>query len=162
MNNTATAMTDNPEFLAFLSQIVEEKIPFCKLLGIQVEALDADRPRLRLCMREDLLGNFSQGMLHGGVIASVLDSIAGVAILLQMAKQQPRADVMSQLAEFAQMSTIDLRIDYLKPGKGKYFIASAEVTRLGKRVANVLMDMRNDRDERIATGAAAFMLHGRA
>lgn len=152
----------NPEFQSMLKIVMEEKIPFCNLLGVKLESFDPDAPRLTIEMREQLLGNFAQGMLHGGVIASVLDSVAGFAILLKMAQQSPQDDVVAQLKEFGKMSTIDLRIDYLQPGRGKYFIASAEVTRLGKRVANVLMDFRNENGDRIATGAAAFMLHGRA
>ena len=151
-----------PEFQNVLTQVIEEKIPFCQLLGIKAERLDPERPELRITMRQELLGNFAQGMLHGGVIASVLDTVAGIAILLKMAHTQPKPDVLSQISEFGQMSTIDLRIDYLKPGKGQHFIATAEVTRLGKRVANVLMTMRDDKGERIATGAAAFMLHAKA
>lgn len=152
----------NPEFQRLLKHVMEEKIPFCHLLGVKLLSFDPGRPQLGFDMHEQLLGNFSQGMLHGGVIASVLDSVAGFAILLKMAQQSPKDDVMSQLKEFSNMSTIDLRIDYLQPGRGATFTASAEVTRLGKRVANVLMDLRNEQGERIATGAAAFMLHGRA
>ncbi|MFZ4529616.1 MAG: thioesterase family protein [Undibacterium curvum] len=158
----ANDMSQNPEFQSLLKQVVEQSIPFCRLIGLQVQSFASDRPELRLAMRDDLLGNFAQGMLHGGVIASVLDSVAGVAILLRLAQTQPREDAYAQIREFGLMSTIDLRIDYLKPGKGNAFIATAEVTRLGKRVANVLMELRNEEGERIATGAAAFMLHGRA
>lgn len=153
---------NNPEFQGVLKMVIEEKIPFCHLLGMKLDSFDPDAPRLSIGMRDELLGNFAQGMLHGGVIASVLDSVAGFAILLKMAQQSPQDDVISQIKEFGKMSTIDLRIDYLQPGRGKHFVASAEVTRLGKRVANVLMDLRNEKGDRIATGAAAFMLHGRA
>lgn len=158
MTNT---MTGNQSFQSALKHVMEEKIPFCKLLGLQLSNFDPDHPQLTFCMREQLLGNFSKEMLHGGVIASVLDSVAGFAILLKMAQLNPKDDVLLQMKEFANMSTIDLRIDYLQPGRGKQFTASAEVTRLGKRVANVLMGLRNEQNERIATGAAAFMLHGR-
>lgn len=153
---------DNPEFQHLLKNVMEEKIPFCQLLGIKLGSFDPGQPQISFDMREQLLGNFAQGMLHGGVIAAVLDSVAGFAIFLKMVQQSPKDDVFAQLKEFANMSTIDLRIDYLQPGRGKTFIASAEVTRLGKRIANVLMDLRNEKGERIATGAAAFMLHGRA
>lgn len=156
-----TSMIDNPEFQTLLKHVMEEKIPFCQLLGIKLGSFNPDDPHISIDMREQLLGNFSQGMLHGGVIASVLDTVAGFAILLKLAQSHPKSDAIAQIREFSNMSTIDLRIDYLQPGRGKSFVASAEVTRLGKRVANVVMNLRNDAGERIATGAAAFMLHGR-
>lgn len=152
----------NPEFQALLKHVMEEKIPFCQLLGIKLSSFDPENPQISIDMREQLLGNFSKGMLHGGVIASVLDSMAGFAILLKMAQHSPKDDAMSQLKEFSRMSTIDLRIDYLQPGLGKTFTASAEVTRLGKRIANVLMTLKNEKNDLIATGAAAFMLHEKA
>ncbi len=155
-------MTENLEFQALLKQVMEEKIPFCQLLGIKLASFNPDKPEISIDMREQLHGNFSKGMLHGGVIASVLDSVAGFAILLKMAQQNPKDDVLSQIKEFSRMSTIDLRIDYLQPGLGQSFTASAEVTRLGKRIANVVMNLRNEKHERIATGAAAFMLHEKA
>jgi uncharacterized protein (TIGR00369 family) len=150
---------DNPEFRTMIKHVMEEKIPFCQLLGIKLTNFDPDHPQINIDMRDELLGNFSKGMLHGGVIAALLDSVAGFAILLKMAQHSPKDDALSQIKEFSRMSTIDLRIDYLRPGLGKTFTASAEVTRLGKRIANVVMNLCNEKDERIATGAAAFILH---
>jgi uncharacterized protein (TIGR00369 family) len=105
-----------------------------------------------------MLGNTKLKVLHGGVTASVLDSIAGVAILLKMAEVDPKPDLETQLREFGRLSTIDLRVDYLEPASAASFIASATVTRLGKRVANVQMAMHDDAGRCVATGAAAFSL----
>ena len=155
-------MHENPEFQKLLHHVLEEKIPFCQLLGMRLTDFDVNRPKLEILKKPELIGNFSQGMLHGGVIASVLDSIGAVAVLMKMAEVQPRHTALEQVAEFAQMSTIDLRIDFLKPARGERFTASAEVTRLGRRVANVLMELRDEEGVRLATGAAAFILHGKA
>jgi uncharacterized protein (TIGR00369 family) len=162
MKQEKIGMLDNPEFRNLVRNVIEEKIPFCRLLGMKLTSFDPAKPEIRLDMHEHLLGNFTQGMLHGGVIASMLDTVAGFAIFLRMTQDAPRDTLMQQMAEFAQMSTIDLRVDYLQPGRGQYFTATAEVSRLGKRVANVLMSLNDEHGARIATGAAAFMLHGRA
>lgn len=154
-----TPMHESPEFQSALRRIMEEKIPFCRLLGIKLRTFDPERPQIEFAMRDELLGNFSKGMLHGGVISAVLDSMAGFAIFLKMTQLDPKPELIAQLHEFGRMSTIDLRIDYLQPGRGKLFVASANVTRLGKRVANVQMALHNEAGECIATGAAAFMLH---
>jgi len=60
--------------------------------------------------------------------------------------------------DFPKMGTIDLRIDYLHPGRGKYFIATGKVARLGSRVAVTHMTLENDEGEQIATGSAAHMI----
>jgi uncharacterized protein (TIGR00369 family) len=59
---------------------------------------------------------------------------------------------------FPKMGTIDLRVDFLRPGRGRYFIATGHVVRLGSRVAVTHMDLVNDAGEQIATGSAAYMI----
>jgi uncharacterized protein (TIGR00369 family) len=54
------------------------------------------------------------------------------------------------------MGTIDLRVDYLRPGRGKHFIATARIVRRGKRIAVVHMELHNDEGELIATGGGAY------
>ena len=63
-----------------------------------------------------------------------------------------------QDSQFPSIGTIDLRVDYLRPGRGKYFIATGRVVRLGNRVAVAHMELTNDAGELIATGGAAYMV----
>jgi uncharacterized protein (TIGR00369 family) len=56
------------------------------------------------------------------------------------------------------IGTIDLRIDYLRPGRGQYFVATGRVVRLGGRVAVVHSELVNDSGEQIAAGSAAYMV----
>jgi uncharacterized protein (TIGR00369 family) len=56
------------------------------------------------------------------------------------------------------MSTIDLRIDYLRPGVGTSFVATAAVTRLGGRIGSTQMRLTNDQGIVIATGSAAYVI----
>ena len=48
------AMVNNPEFRSLLTQVIEEKIPFCQLLGMKVASLDPDQPQLTFAMRDVL------------------------------------------------------------------------------------------------------------
>ena len=56
------------------------------------------------------------------------------------------------------MGTIDLRVDFLRPGVGRHFVASAEVTRLGGRVGSTQMRLVNDEGTVIATGAGVYVI----
>jgi uncharacterized protein (TIGR00369 family) len=140
---------------ARLRQVFEEHVPFNKVIGLRVESTDPDAPKLRFDMRPDLIGNPRRQILHGGVISAVLDVAAGFAIHLAVSKNR---DEHAAEGQFPTIGTIDLHVDYLRPGRGKYFIATGRVVRLGNRVAVAHMELVNDTGELIATGGAAYMV----
>jgi uncharacterized protein (TIGR00369 family) len=130
-------------------------IPFNRVLGLRIESLDTEAPRLRFDMRPELVGNPVRQILHGGVISATLDVVGGLAIALASLAAKPE---LSTVAQFPNIGTIDLRVDYLRPGRGKYFVATGRVVRLGGRVAVVHMELVNDTGEQIATGSAAYIV----
>ena len=150
-------MLDRPDFQQALRYVFEEKIPFCRALGFKLKIVRG-RPEVSFRKQDFMLGNTKLAVLHGGVTAAVLDSIAGTAILLRMVETDPKPDLETQLREFGRLSTIDLRVDYLEPASAAAFVATANVTRLGTRVANVQMALADDAGRCVATGAAAFSL----
>lgn len=153
-------MLDRADFRQALQHVFEEKIPFCKTLGLKF-SLATGRAEVRFSRQDFMLGNVKYKVLHGGVTASVLDSIAGIAILCRMAELNPKPDVIEQLKEFGRISTIDLRIDYIEPANADEYVATADVLRVGNRVANVQMRMVTANDGRcIAVGSAAFAIRG--
>ena len=138
---------------ALLQQVMEEYIAFNKYLGLKVESFDVQAPKLRFDMRPELVGNPVRKILHGGVISAVLDVAGGFAIMLSIAGESPVTPT-----SFPNLGTIDLRVDYLRPGHGKHFIATARIVRKGSRIAVVHMDLHNDTGELIATGGAAYVV----
>lgn len=138
-----------------LREIFEKRVPFNRLLGLKVVSTDPSSPRVRFDMRPDLIGNPTRQNLHGGVISSVLDVVAGFAIHLALVEKQREA---AEEVRFPNIGTVDLRVDYLRPGRGKHFIASCRVVRLGKRIAVTHMELVNDEGELIATGGAAYVV----
>jgi uncharacterized protein (TIGR00369 family) len=143
------------ETQALLRQVMEEHISFNKHLGLKVESFDPAAPKLRFDMRPELVGNPSRQILHGGVISATLDVAGGFAIMLQIAAERDQPITANA---FPNMGTIDLRVDYLRPGRGKHFIASARVVRKGSRIAVVHMELHNDTGELIATGGGAYVI----
>ena len=139
---------------ARLRQVFEEHVPFNKVIGLRVESTDPDAPKLRFDMRPEPIGNPRRQILHGGVISAVLDVAAGFAIHLGVAGSKGEASE----DHLPSIGTIDLRVDYLRPGRGNYFIVTGRVVRLGNRVAVAHMDLVNDSGELIATGGAAYMV----
>lgn len=147
-------MKSQSEYQALVARIIAERIPFNKLLGIEIESADPAQPQLRFAMRPELIGNARRGILHGGVISAVLDVTAGFALMLALGK----APAAGEKLEFPDIGTIDLRVDYLRPGRGKHFVSTGRVVRMGNRIAVAHMELHNDAGELIATGGAAYVV----
>jgi uncharacterized protein (TIGR00369 family) len=138
-----------------LRLVFEESVPFNRVLGLKVESIDPDAAKLRFDMRPELIGNPRRKILHGGVISAVLDVAAGFAVYMAVNKDRIESPDVEQ---FPSIGTIDLRVDYLRPGLGEYFFATGRVVRLGNRVAVAHTEMVNDTGDLIATGGAAYMI----
>jgi acyl-coenzyme A thioesterase PaaI-like protein len=65
---------------------------------------------------------------------------------------------LQRLHRFGRIGTIDMRIDYLRAAIGTHFDLSAEVLRLGSRVATTRMEFRGPDAELLATGSAAYIV----
>lgn len=140
-------------------ELFERLITFNQLIGMTIESLDPTGPTIRFDMRPELVGHFLYGRLHGGVISSVLDATAGFALMCAIADKH-REDTAEQVMQrFVKMGTIDMRVDFLRPGIGEHFIALAHVTRLGGRIGATQMSMKNDSGTLIATGSAAYVIN---
>lgn len=118
-------MGQNLEFPSFdaesLGRAFEEYIPFNRLLGMRCLEIGDGVVRVELPFRPELVGNPEIPALHGGAISSTMDTTGGLA-------------VWAQARPMDRVSTIDLRVDYLRPGRAESLIVVARVVRLGNRV----------------------------
>lgn len=156
-------MTASPSDLEAVLTIVRdayERLPFNKLLGLQVDHLEAQRAGFRFDKRDELVGNFVQGILHGGVISAVLDTTGGmmatVSALVRMLESGSSQEEMA--ASSSRYGTIDMRVDYLRPGRGEHFLSTATIMRTGKRVAVTRMELTNEDGILIAVGTGAYRI----
>lgn len=137
---------------------VISNIPFNRLLGLQLDLIEKDSITLRFANREELIGNFLHGILHGGVISSVLDMAGGAAAMIAVAQKHP-THTLEQLASLlSKSSTVNIHIDYLRPGKGEHFIAKAWILRSGSKISVTRMELVNDESLLIATGTGTYLI----
>ena len=106
-------MVTTEELLKLLREIAEERIPFNKVLGLTVQTMDEEHMQVKFDMRDELVGNFMRGNLHGGVISSVLDLVGGMNAWLGVMKQMKDRSLDDLVERFIKIGTIDLRVDYL-------------------------------------------------
>lgn len=155
---TSNKERDLDQLLNRLLGTFEEKMPFHKLLGIKIESLHLQEVRLRIDMREELIGNFVHGILHGGVIASVLDVAGGMIAIANAFNTKQELTEAERMEGIDKSGTIDMRIDYLRPGRGQYFIATGQVLRSGRKVSVTRMELHNDENVLIAVGTGSYIV----
>ena len=158
LSGAAVARPFEPEFIAGLKTLFEEKIAFNRVLGLKITLLDADRVTARIDMRNDLVGHYAHNRIHGGVISAGLDAMGGLAVMAAIGARHMDESPEQRLQRFAKLGTIDLRIDYLRPGIGDYFELQAEVMRLGSRVSSTRMEFFGADGKLLSTGAGAYIV----
>lgn len=141
-----------------LHHIYEERIPFNKILGIRIESLTAECIRTRFDMHSALIGNYMKGILHGGVISSVLDATGGLTATFDVLRNMVGAPMDEIEKRITRIGTIDLRVDYLRPGQGRYFFSTGNIMRAGRRVTVTRMALHNDEDTLIAVGTGTYVV----
>ena len=148
-----------PEFVAGLTRIFDEMIPFNRVLGLRITSLKSSGGVTgRIEMRPELIGHFISHRLHGGVISAGLDAMAGVAVMAAIGARHMDEAPAQRLHRFGKLGTIDLRIDYLRPATGDHFELRAAVLRLGSRVATTRMEFLGAEGTLLASGAAAYIV----
>lgn len=141
-----------------LRELWERTIAFNQTLGVQVVSVNPSAPQISFDMRPEFVGHHLYDRLHGGVISAVLDVMGGFTLMCAIAEKHKDETTEQVMHRFSRLGTIDLRVDYLRPGNGKHFIASARVTRLGGRIGSTQMALENESGTLIATGSAAYVI----
>ncbi|MDB4985480.1 MAG: thioesterase family protein [Myxococcaceae bacterium] len=101
------------------------KLPHGQALGIELVSCDTELGRcvVRQPWREDLVGDPETGVLHGGVITALLDTLGAACVIARGIRPQ---------------GTLDLRIDYLRPATTRIeLIGDAECYRVTRHIAFV-------------------------
>jgi uncharacterized protein (TIGR00369 family) len=145
------------QLIAVMTSYFNEQIPFNKILGVNVESMGRDSVSASFEMRVELLGHYARGMLHGGVISSVIDITGGLSAVMSI-KQNTADESPKARREMADhVSTLDLRVDFLRPATGKRFVAKAFPLRTGRRIAVIRTELRNDQDDVVAVGTSTYV-----
>jgi uncharacterized protein (TIGR00369 family) len=134
------------------------KIPFNQLLGLEIDEITDDHARLSFRMRDELVGNYARNILHGGVISATLDVTSGLMAFLGVANRIRSGSLEEKMERFSRLGTIDMRVDYLRPGAGAHFVATARVIRSGNRIAVIYAELHNDSDELVASSTCTYLV----
>jgi uncharacterized protein (TIGR00369 family) len=121
---------------------MRDAVPFLQHLGVQVESVGPGTATLLLPIREEIMRN--DGIVHGGAVASVIDSAFAFAII-------------PLLADNERTVTIDLTIHYLRPLSGGVSKTVARVVRAGRRVITVSAELFDENGKLAATALSTYL-----
>lgn len=138
--------------------IFVNEMPFNQFLQIAVESLSAEHAKISFPWQDTFIGNPTQKILHGGVISAVLDNVGGMLAAASIIGKLTDLDLPSVHKRLATLGTIDLRTDYLRPGKGSLFVASATLIRAGNKVCVCRMELHNEHGVQIAFGTGTYLV----
>jgi uncharacterized protein (TIGR00369 family) len=155
MTSTTLSRLDD-ERIAHACEVFEQRIPFNQVLGFRLEEVTASGSRISFAMRPELVGNYMRGSLHGGVIASALDTVGGLVAFVSLLDRIDSQD--DGIARLANVGTIDLRVDYVRSGVGRSFVATGQALRAGNKVAVVRMELHNDEGVLVAAGTGTYLI----
>ena len=117
------------------------KVPYARLLGIELSDLKTGEAVMKLKMRDEL--RQPHGVLHGGATASIIDTAMAFAII-------------TVLAEGEKATTIDLTVHYLRPVVEGEIVCTAKVVRAGRRILTVSAEVSNEQGKLIATALSTY------
>jgi uncharacterized protein (TIGR00369 family) len=153
-----TPVVFEDEFIEGLRHIFEHSIVFNQVLGLKIASITPQRVVAHIAMKPELVGHYSFNRIHGGVISAGLDAMGGLAVMAAIGARHMDEAPQQRLHRFGKLGTIDLRVDYLRPGIGESFELRAEVMRLGSRVASTRMEFLGADGKLLSTGAAAYIV----
>lgn len=126
-------------------------VPHAKAMGLEITDIQAARAFGRVLFREDLVGDPETGVIAGGVIITLMDSLGGVA-------------VVAALEEATTVATLDLRIDYMRPAAPRRDVmAMAHCYHVARSAAFVrAVAYEDSADDPVAHAIGVFMLSANA
>lgn len=119
-----------------------EAVPYARLLGIELEKVVPGEATLTLAIRPELSQN--HGVVHGGAIASLIDTATAFAILTLVEPEE-------------RVTTVDLTISYLRPGLEGQMRATARVLRHGRRLLTTSAEVTDEAGTLLATALSTYI-----
>ena len=137
-------MSENELDEARMARIRETfaSVPYAKLLGLELGEMRSGEAKLHLDIRDELKQN--QGVVHGGAVASLIDTAAAFAIV-------------TRLESGERVTTTDLTIHYLRPITSGRITATARIVRGGRRLFVISVEVTNSQRVIVATAVSGYI-----
>jgi uncharacterized protein (TIGR00369 family) len=117
-------------------------VPYAKFLGLELGEMKPGEASLHLEVRDELKQN--QGVVHGGAVASLIDTASAFAVVTQLEPDE-------------RVTTTDLTIHYLRPVTAGRLTATARTVRAGRRLFVLSVEVMDDQQRMVATAVTTYI-----
>jgi uncharacterized protein (TIGR00369 family) len=132
----------NPAHVAAIAETVN-KCPYFTLLSMEVKGLEAGKSRLEVEVQKKHFQPY--GLVHGGVYASLIDAAIYWAVYAGM-------------EETKGLTTVELKINYLKPVSEGGMRARGSCLKIGRNICLGEGSIEDRKGEFLAHGTATLMI----
>lgn len=131
-----------------LKRIMEDVIQFNRFLGLELIHADPTAYTIvRIPFRPQYIGDPVKRIVHGGILSTLVDVTGGATAF---------ASFLPDLSGLAGINTVDMRVDYLRPGSGEWFEGRGRIVKKGSRIIFTHIEVFNDTGVQVAMGSAAY------
>jgi len=135
-----------------IKEIFNEGIPFNKFLGLRVIEIERGRVVAEIPFRRpQYVGDTGKSIVHGGVISTLIDATGGAVAFTMLDFDRGETS----------LNTVDMRVDYVRMGRGERFLATGTVIRKGNRICVTRTEVTDDDGHLVAHGTAAYTIFSR-
>ena len=117
-------------------------VPYARFLGLELGEMKPGEASLHLEVRDELRQN--QGVVHGGAVASLIDTASAFAVVTQLEPNE-------------RVTTTDLTIHYLRPVTAGRLSATARTVRAGRRLFVLSVEVTDDQQKLVATAVTTYI-----
>lgn len=111
-------------------------------MKLSVVSAGAGEIKMAAPWRDEFISNPDHRFVHGGILATLLDTAGSYAV----------ATLLGRPAQ-----TVDMRVDFLRPGFEAQMIVEASVIHYGRTLATADASVLNAANQRLAVGRMVFL-----
>jgi uncharacterized protein (TIGR00369 family) len=135
------------DILDGIRRFFNDAIPFNRFLQLRLIELDTGHAVVEVPFRPEYIGDIGKNIIHGGVISTLIDVTGGATAFSVL--DFPRE---------TSLNTVDMRVDYIRMGRGRAFRATGTVLRKGNRICVTRIEVSNDEGTLVAHGTATYSI----
>jgi uncharacterized protein (TIGR00369 family) len=141
-----------------IREVWDNHMPFHRHINQKVIRFDSESAEIYIKSNDNIIIEDSIKHLHGGVIAALLDNTGALLSLTYFVEKHSKFNIEYIVEKSQKIATLDLNINFLRPGAGQEFFCRGKLLNGSKRLVLAAMELRNEKNDLIAMATGKYMI----